>query len=111
MSKNILNTSHEQKENILTTTKKTKRRKKIYEDTTGDPFPSWKRLFTTSETAKILHRGKSTLEQARLTGGLDLEYVRIGNRIFYRREDIERFINNLPSFNHNTAEEAARLKA
>ena len=120
-------------ENLLTTTHK--RRKKLLEDALdtvislrhpndfdGDTLTSWKELFSTpetaltilhsgkelfstSETAWILNSGKSTLEQKRLSGGLGLKYVRLGNRVFYRRQDIEEFINNLPAFEHTTAEQ------
>jgi len=65
-----------------------------------------KRLLNTAETAEFLGLGKSTLEQDRLYGRLGIPYVRMGRSIRYRREDLEAYISNLPSFIHTSGESA-----
>jgi len=61
-----------------------------------------KRLLNTAETAEFLGLGKSTLEQDRLYGRLGIPYVRMGRSIRYRREDLDAYISNLPSFTHTS---------
>lgn len=49
-------------------------------------------LLNTKETARLLGLSPQTLAQWRCNRTVDLPYVKIGGRVFYRWEDIWRFI-------------------
>jgi excisionase family DNA binding protein len=65
-----------------------------------------RKLLTTSETARFLGIGKSTLEQARLSGSLKLKFVRVGRLVRYRINDIEEYISTLPGVTSTTQADA-----
>ena len=48
-------------------------------------------LLTTQETAEKLRRKKSCLEAWRTRGGGPV-YVKVGRAVFYREQDLEKFI-------------------
>ena len=52
------------------------------------------KLLTTAEYARLRRCSLRTLDRERATGS-GCPYVRLGGRIFYRRSDIERYIETL----------------
>ena len=62
-------------------------------------YPS--HLMTPSEVAHALGVTESTLAVWRCTSRYPLQWVKIGRKVFYREEDISKFINsNLRQFIH-----------
>ena len=49
--------------------------------------------FTTNEAAKELRISPRTLNNARSTGtGIVIEFLKIGSRVFYKKSDVEAYI-------------------
>ena len=51
-------------------------------------------LYSTADVAEILGVSASTLARWRRAGAPDLPYLRRGDRIYYRRSDVEEFIDD-----------------
>jgi hypothetical protein len=49
-------------------------------------------LLTEKQAAEALHLSSKTLTTWRCTKRYPLRYTRMGRRVFYRREDVQRFI-------------------
>ncbi len=49
---------------------------------------------TPTEAAEYLRCSKSTLDKDRVYGRLGLPYSKIGRRVIYRKEDLDRFIES-----------------
>jgi excisionase family DNA binding protein len=49
-------------------------------------------LLTPNETAALLGMSKGTLEVWRSTKRYPLDFVKIGGRVRYRRQDVEKFL-------------------
>ena len=62
-----------------------------------------KLLIKTSELARILNVGESTIEQGRLNGRFPIPFVKLNKSIRYRIEDVQSYISNLKSY-HSTSE-------
>lgn len=62
-------------------------------------------LLTPQEVAEILRTTKRTLSRMRLAGD-GPRYVRIRKRVLYRREDLDRYIEQLVSTEQNEGGEA-----
>ena len=60
-------------------------------------------LLTTEQFARIIGRSKSAVEQDR-SRGVGCPFVRIGRKVRYRPEDVERYLGGLPTL-HSTADE------
>ena len=52
-----------------------------------------KQLLTNAETARILRISPGCLEVQRSRGVIDIPFVKVGRRIFYKLEDIYKFID------------------
>lgn len=53
-----------------------------------------KNLLDPQKTAEILGIAEGTLTVWRSTGRYDLPFVKVGNRVMYRPEDVQAFIEN-----------------
>jgi hypothetical protein len=49
------------------------------------------KLMTPKETALVSRRGQSTLAKERMEG-TGIPYIKLGNKILYRTEDVEAFL-------------------
>ena len=60
-------------------------------------------LINTRELARLLDVSMSTIEQGRVSGNLQIPFVRLGTRaIRYRMEDVEAYIRSLRAFKSTT---------
>jgi excisionase family DNA binding protein len=55
-------------------------------------YPPWPSLLTPREAAAFLQVPLSTLAVWRSTGRVRLPFVKVGNHVRYRPEDVERFV-------------------
>lgn len=50
------------------------------------------RLLPDSEAAEYLHQSRGTLAVWRCTGRVNLPYVKVGRKVFYREDDLRAFV-------------------
>jgi len=58
------------------------------------PFGNKFKLLTPEQVSKILGITIGTLQIWRTTGRYNFPFVKIGSRVMYREEDIQKFIND-----------------
>ena len=64
----------------------------VIEQPAAGAVPEHELFLTTDEAARMLRVKPSTLVSARSLGKMRLPYVKVGGKVLYQREEIERYI-------------------